>query len=341
MSEPIEESAVVVEPQQAAPMFTIPPIGGFWRRFWAFVIDAFVLGVLGQILVWSFSSFWFQVGPYGRLFGQSIALAYFGVMNSRIADGRTLGKRALGIAVVDRAGQPIGLGRSILRTLIVLIPATLNGWSLSVLQTPVAAWFVGVLVFGVGGAVLFTMIFNQRTRQGLHDMLCGTFVVRTDGERVAALPSVSRLQWTASAVLLGLAMVMPYVAMSVMNKFIGDRLGPMLSLHKKLAADPRFFSASVLDQTFSSSNGPNTHALRISVWCKGRPSEEVREAVLRDIAKQALASVPGIDRFEMMQISIITGYDIGIASGHVTYNDGEKIPVWRQRVGTVVRGSSQ
>jgi|CXWL01.1.fsa_nt_gi uncharacterized RDD family membrane protein YckC len=71
------------------------------------------MGICGQILGWSLSSFWFQIGPYGRIVGLLFILPYFGLMNSGVGKGQTIGKRLLKIAVRDGENKPIRLGRSL------------------------------------------------------------------------------------------------------------------------------------------------------------------------------------------------------------------------------------
>jgi uncharacterized RDD family membrane protein YckC len=306
------------------------PISGFWRRVGAFVVDGIVLGIVGQLLVWTTASFWFRIGPYGRIVGALIALAYFALLNSRIGGGRTLGKRVLGIAVVDRMGQPIGVGRSIARTLIWLLPLTFNGWSLPLLAQPFVTGLATVLVFGVGGAVAFTLIFNARTRQALHDLVCGTYVVRVD-EPITELPTATRMPWIASAIILALAMLMQPIGMLIFPPFEAGTLGQMLKLQKVIQRDARFFSVGVLDQTFTSSR-QTTHALKIDAWYKGRLSDKGREQVMNEIARTALQSLEGIERYDRMVISITSAYDLGIARGNVTHNDAQPIATWKARV---------
>jgi uncharacterized RDD family membrane protein YckC len=312
----------------------MPEISGFWRRFAAFAIDVLLLGLAGQVLVWSFSSFWFRMGPYGRIVGALIALGYFGVMGSRAGAGATVGKRILGIAVRDAADRPIGIGRSMARTLIWLVPAILNGWSIPILGNHVVAWLASAVIFGIGGAVLFTMIFNHRTRQGLHDMVCGTYVVRVRVPGIEALPAVSRFYWKASAIIFVAGILLPGVGLLFFTSTSGGTLGQMLRLREDLAHDARFFSVNVLDQTFMNGSNHRTHTLRIDAWYKGRPSEAVRDEARKAIAKIALESVDGIERYDQMLISITSAYDLGITAGHWTDSDGQTIPTWRERVGS-------
>ena len=68
-------------------MNTVAPIAGFWRRLAAWIIDSLLLGILGQSIGWTFSSFWFEVGPYGRFVGLFFILTYFGLMSSKFGKG--------------------------------------------------------------------------------------------------------------------------------------------------------------------------------------------------------------------------------------------------------------
>jgi uncharacterized RDD family membrane protein YckC len=82
---------------------------GFFRRFWAVFVDGIVLGLVAGVL---------QV-IVGRTFGGVVALAlyigYAGYFEGS-PSGQTIGKRALGIRVLDlRTGGSIGFSRAVLR----------------------------------------------------------------------------------------------------------------------------------------------------------------------------------------------------------------------------------
>ena len=102
-------------------------ITGFWRRIGAFLIDAILLGFVGFLLGLGFESTFVELGSWGRVVGFSIALIYFGCMNSRLFSGQTIGKKILKIKVVNLENESIGLARSFLRYSILAIPSSLNG----------------------------------------------------------------------------------------------------------------------------------------------------------------------------------------------------------------------
>jgi uncharacterized RDD family membrane protein YckC len=140
-------------------------MAGFWTRLAAAIIDSLVLGVpLGILtsLVVDGGSFAVS-GGYGyqpdgplwlNLLGTLIGIAYYGGLEGG-ATGQTLGKRALGIRVVDAATglPPIGIGRGIGRYFARILSAI-----------PCALGY-------------FWMLWDDR-KQTWHDKLVRTYVVK-------------------------------------------------------------------------------------------------------------------------------------------------------------------
>jgi uncharacterized RDD family membrane protein YckC len=85
------------------------PRAGFWRRFAAALIDGVLLGVVNAILRG-------VIGMGGGTgLGTLITLAYFTYFEGG-PTGQTLGKRAMGIRVIDfGGGGSIGYGRAFIR----------------------------------------------------------------------------------------------------------------------------------------------------------------------------------------------------------------------------------
>ena len=159
-------------------------IAGFWRRVFAFFIDALLLGVLGAVAGWPLGDEFARLGPWGRAVGFAVALIYFGAANSRLTGGQTLGKHLCKIKVVDRSGSPISVSKAVLRFLPLGAV-----WFLNNMQLPGAAlssiWLclVSIAVFGIGLSILYFYIFNRKSRQSLHDLLVGSYVVSAEASR--------------------------------------------------------------------------------------------------------------------------------------------------------------
>lgn len=144
---------------------------GFWLRFVAFIIDAVVLGVIGFIVTVPFMSSMPMgtlmrgrplrpedivpmAGAFGRLVFVRFVIdwLYYALLESS-AWQATLGKKALGLEVTDLVGRRIGFGRATGRFF---------------------AKILSTLILFIG----FFMIGFTSKKQGLHDILAGTLVLR-------------------------------------------------------------------------------------------------------------------------------------------------------------------
>ena len=160
--------------QQVATIAEIGPPAGFWIRFVAYIVDAFVL-MLALVLIG------------GVIIGLAVAISGTGGMDSEVAigaavvlailaylvigwlyealltsgrRGATLGKRAVGVRIVCADGTPLSFGRATGRHF------------LKVFVTPMIPFAIGYLMAG----------FTARKR-ALHDIMADTFVIKTEGPR--------------------------------------------------------------------------------------------------------------------------------------------------------------
>src|ERR1700722_16322605 len=100
-------------------------VAGFWRRLFAFAIDAIITAVpcriLGFVLHNSLSN-----SGVAIVIGFALTLAYFAILGNSIGGGQTIGHRITQIQVVGRGGEHASLTRSLLRYLILLGPILLT-----------------------------------------------------------------------------------------------------------------------------------------------------------------------------------------------------------------------
>ncbi len=128
---------------------------GFWIRVVAALIDAvpmFVLAILGTVL----SIF---VDPMAGMLVNLLTLPYwfYVALFMPATRGTTIGKRMMGLAIITdgvRPGQGLGWGKAFMRLL-------------------------GHMVAGMTASIGYLLVAFTTHKQGLHDMIAGTFVVRT------------------------------------------------------------------------------------------------------------------------------------------------------------------
>ncbi|HEY6003864.1 MAG TPA: RDD family protein [Anaeromyxobacter sp.] len=193
----------VAASRPAAPAAAGGPLAyaGFWLRLVAYVIDAFVLGLVsgfagsfvGGILGGVVSASGAppeSVAAAGGLGGGLVAFVlgwlYFAVLESS-GKQATLGKMAVGLAVTDGEGRPIGFGRATGRYFAKLLSAF-----------PI---LIGFLLAG----------FTSR-KQALHDMVAGTLVVRRREGGVAVV-----IVAVAAVGIVGIAVVGILAAIAIPN----------------------------------------------------------------------------------------------------------------------------
>lgn len=152
-------------------------IAGFWRRLLAFALDTLITSLPCFLLGLVFYSVLSVSTVYGGFIGFVFTVAYFGIFNSSAAQGQSLGQRMMKIQVVNRSGEPISLERSVLRGLILLTPLLLSSQALPAATPYPVRSAAGWLILAAEVALLYFYIFNTRTRQSLHDLATGTYVV--------------------------------------------------------------------------------------------------------------------------------------------------------------------
>jgi uncharacterized RDD family membrane protein YckC len=99
-------------PSYSPPAGTGPsgPRASFWRRFGAILIDGIMLGIVSGILQAIFGR------NGGNGLGTLVTLAYYTYFEG--SSGQTVGKKALGIRVIDfGGGGSIGFGRAFIRAI--------------------------------------------------------------------------------------------------------------------------------------------------------------------------------------------------------------------------------
>lgn len=132
---------------------------GFWRRVVAAILDGLVVSIVTVPLTLALGGgddIGSGSGMYSSPAASSISIVlgwlYAALMESSSKQA-TLGKMAMGIIVTDLAGRRIGFGKATGRHFAKILSA---------------------LILGIG----FLMVAFTQRKQGLHDILAGTLVVK-------------------------------------------------------------------------------------------------------------------------------------------------------------------
>jgi uncharacterized RDD family membrane protein YckC len=292
---------------------TPPPLAaaGFWMRVLALIVDGLVLGGIGWVLGATMFDTLAQLGGWGRVIGFVIALAYFGILNSRVGGGQTLGKRFIGIRVQSLDGSLLSLPRSFARYVVLGVPFFLNNASFPPqLLTGPAGYVLTLLVFGGILSIVYLFVFNRATRRSLHDFAVGSWVVPHRAAR-AATPHVPLWRGHVIAVA-GVACVclaLPVVAKQVMQLPL---FGELLPAHEAVSTEPGVMHAQV-NAGFQRGGGAETTYVAVQAQLSSPKVDN--PALARALAQRVIAASPKFAERDVMQVTLVYGFDLGIASG--------------------------
>ena len=285
-------------------------IAGFWRRLVALLLDLLLLGTIGAVMGFVAFDVLAELGAFGRVVGFLGALAYFGLLNSRIGGGQTLGKRLLGIRVVDGGGALLSLPRSLLRYCVLGIPFFLNGAPFgSTVLRPGWGWVLSAVVFGGMLSILYLYLFNRRTRRSLHDLAVGSWVVNADPPH-GPVPGIRT--WRGHLVVVGLLFAMAFVAPSVaLRQMDGGVFGDLVRVQGVVASLPGVQYVEVkanYDLETWEPDGGVTVRVRLD---GGRIDDEARA---RDMARRIVRTDMAHIEVEQVTVVLSHGFDLGMAS---------------------------
>ena len=176
------------EPAAATPAPTTDPvkkagamIGSAGKRFAAFSIDAVIL----SSFLWGLFFLFTLILPIAQNWqfavGFILAVIYFCLGNSAVFYGQTIGKRILAIRTQNGNGSTVSAFRSALRAVLMIGPFFLALYIFPLCELGnifIIITFVILLSILLFSFYLF--LFNSGTRQSVHDLIMGTYVVTVD-----------------------------------------------------------------------------------------------------------------------------------------------------------------
>ncbi|QUM76271.1 RDD family protein [Moritella sp. 24] len=293
-------------------------ICGFWTRIGALVIDGFVLGAVGFALGLLFENSLVQIGSWGKLIGFIIAIAYFGVMNSRICNGQSLGKMYFDIKVVDSTNNTISLPRSLLRYCVLAMPFFLNGVNLdneainNEILFSYLIYPLSIIVFGGFITINYLYIFNRVTRQSLHDLVVGTYVVNTD----AAQENTSTVWKPHLIIVSGLLIMTAFMPVFLSDLTQSEPFKKLYSIQNSLSTIPFVKDAGVTESTKSvystSYETTKTTYLKAKIVLYENSVDD--NELAKKIVQKMVSAYPESINKDLIQVTLIYGFDIGIWS---------------------------
>ena len=268
--------------------FGISPICNFWRRIFAFIIDGSLFSIIGLILVINFFDFFIRNSIISFLFSYVIIIIYFGIFESILFKGQTLGKRLLKIKLVNRENEYLSLKKSVLRSTLFFLPSIL-GYSCYVFkihQTYVTNTF-SYLAFYLSLLIVYFYLFNTKTRQTLHDIVFSSYVVTVNNENKLNAFKIWFRHYIIAGILVLFLSISPFFLGDVVKHFLGSNwdntLSEVTSLHDQIEKIDTVSIANVIYKTFEKDSAIKNTNLNIIVTLEKVPSEKDISNVINQI----------------------------------------------------------
>ena len=305
-------------------------IGKLWRRVLAGLIDFMILGIIGHLVAWPFTATLIALGPVAPLVGYFIGLVYFAIPESSIGRGASLGKRLLLLQVVHADGSLLTIEESLIRYTLFSAPIFLGDSPLPLSRTPWAIICLKAFIsIGLGVFTDYLILFNRNTRQGVHDLSVKSFVAEADRTGIVSVGQIWTPHWLIAAALVFILAE----AASVLGVAM-----PQMSSFRQIMNDYRLVeqvdgvqSANIMSNSlYNSSQGWKTQALTVMIHCNCQESAE--EYVADEAAIALLRGDPHLPEFPTVNIVVLRGYNIGIASSITSEHYSDTPDGWSMRL---------
>ena len=300
----------------------------FWKRWLAYFIDAtFILGGITSMFATLSPDKILPLGKYSMLIGLGLTLVYFGIMNSRICKGQTLGKALLGIKVVDKSGNYLSVTQSMIRTILLIICLSLPYLFMTLASyqdfssTEFKIFFI-VSFCGVLFDLLF--LFNNKTRQTLHDFATGSFVINDNYNGKLTDTSATKTPIVLSVIFSILLMTPFAIVTNIIDK---QHKNPKSNTNKNLILKDQLekeFNIDVLKiQSFKKPKEDDTLYYMITI----QTSDIDNEALAKDVIKYVKNNVENPDKLNLKVFANLTkAVHLGtiVSIRNKAYPQGEK-----------------
>jgi uncharacterized RDD family membrane protein YckC len=284
------------------------------------------------------------MGGQSMLVGFFIALLYFGLGNSAIFNGQTLGKKIVNLQVVENEMETLSIQKSVLRALIFTVPYfflnfKVDGWSeFSIFYMTKGIFFLTFLIL-----LPIHLILNTPTRQAIHDLIMGTYVVSREafpGQQLSkskSLPTI--ITGSLAIVILGLIIFMN----SGKNK-ISSTIEELKPLKEQIDKIDKIGNSSLSRNSSSFKKFGSDDYISKNEYLKLNLS--IRENLIYnlrpdniedlDFVKEAVSIIledySDINNLNYIQVNLIYGYNIGIYKSSNSIGFSNSIDNWREKV---------
>ena len=283
----------------------------FWHRPIALLIDCLILASIGVGLGLIFENQFILLGDWAKLIGFLVALAYFGVMNSKYYGGQTLGKKILKIKVIGANKEPISFTKSCLRFSILAVPFFLKDANFVSQNTSYWSYFMLLIMVSSVMIAAYLYVFNQITRQSLHDLIVKTYVVKINSEQ-QAYGDIWKNHFFISGGLFIIAIILVSSFHYFKNNLLTELIATQHTINRHSLVSYSKVSFGLHDTVQANQQTHRETSINLQVFLT--KNLIANENFAREIAKILLSNYQKSWQKDQIQVVLIYGYDIGITN---------------------------
>ncbi len=308
-------------------------ISKFWTRIGALIIDSLIIGVFGFILGLVFEDFFISIGTLGLLIGLLICILYFTIGYSYLTKGQTVGKKAVNIQVITKDGNFLTLEKSFLRALVLLSPFFLINLRIPGIEEDSFLFVLKsiISVIAIIGIILI-YILNKSTRQTLQDFAVKSFV--TENRKQDSQIELKKIK-KVIFIIYGIIAILLF-GLAVYNTYnIKIKTSDVNIVYKKLNKLEGVVRAGASDNTstFYGKQKIVTHSFNGVLWVQDLPQElnEIEESeIVKNAIRIILENNNDVSEFDFIKITLIRGFNIGIAKKSRSYYVSKSPKEWKE-----------
>jgi uncharacterized RDD family membrane protein YckC len=282
-----------------------------FKRFLAIIVDFIILGIIGFITGLFLEDFYISLGVYGTLVGSAITILYFGILQSKIGEGQSVGKMAIKAKVTDLNGELLSIDKSLLRALIIYFPI-MNAGIFTGGKGMVIV--VALMVFVCLACIYFVLV--NKSRRSLHDILLGSVVVYDSVYEVdiEEKKDTSLLKIVPLAVLFAILL-----GTGVYQTFSTNELSQLLVAKEKIEKQEGVLMVNEVSSNTTTISKMNEASVSYSsIQMTVRIDNEYEAADINsdyfdDFYKIIRTEIPESKDVDFVIITLYYGYNIGIA----------------------------
>lgn len=299
-------------------------IAGFWIRLLSDFIDVLVLGFMGWVSVLFMRDFFYELGESGWWIGLLVAFLYASLLQTSLGNGQTIAKKMLGIQVIKQDGAFMSFPESLFRYSVVAFIAY-HGF----IEQGLSVLFPGglgnyfqiaytLLVWFVVCGVVLVVPFHP-LKQGLHDLLVGTVVVRKglfSPEKIYSMRNERKSKRAYLIAAAGFLCAIVLTTFTYWKFFSAEPLNQVSEIARTIEKATEFRNTGVGVNLHWNPGEEKQNSVVVVAYIPKKQFDD--ERLLKREAQKAVDIVvkefPNVKDYDFIWVQARTGFNIGITS---------------------------